>query len=178
VTVHYGFQRALDYPDKTTGMRSVEALLMHIQRLNLLDRPIFIVGHSLGGAIATLFAVKFRAAHPSAANRLLQKVVTFGAPAVGGNAFYDYYGDLHERTTRYVNRADAVPFTPPIGYRHVGREIWLSPNAVRTDMKWPERLRYALGLGAQSMGRDHFIASYIEGLERITIEPGRSRVSL
>ena len=53
------------------------------------DRRLYLTGHSLGGAVASLVA-----------ERLVEKgvpkaqvpVITFGAPAVGNKAFADVYG--------------------------------------------------------------------------------------
>lgn len=69
------------------------------------DAYIILTGHSLGGAVATLFG-----------ERLVQLgvpkdkfiVITFGAPAVGNKAFAEQYGDKIN-LIRITNTADPVP---------------------------------------------------------------------
>ncbi|WP_462171981.1 lipase family protein [Pseudoalteromonas xiamenensis] len=68
-----------------------------------------ITGHSLGGALAMLFAVKFRAKWREACENKLIEVVTFGSPAIGLQEFKNYYGDLVSKTTRIINGSDGVP---------------------------------------------------------------------
>ena len=92
--------------------------------------PVFITGHSLGGALATLGAALL-------SGRCLAACYTFGAPRVGNKGFS---GSLQTLVYRVVNPGDPVPHvpTPLRGYRHAGdrtrlrrtspcdrvREIW------------------------------------------------------
>ncbi len=85
-------------------------------------KPIVLTGHSLGGAIAQMFAPMF-------APRL-HSVYTFGGPRVGNRCWADYYEAGHaERTFRLVNQVDIVPRVPGLlaGYRHTGIEVLLTP---------------------------------------------------
>lgn len=68
------------------------------------NQPIFLVGHSLGGAIALLAAVELqRAMQPVA------RVITFGQPPVGYATFARYWDkNSHAQLVRYVNHVDAV----------------------------------------------------------------------
>ena len=74
--------------------------------------PIFITGHSLGGALATLGA-----AHLSGWG--LAACYTFGAPRVGNKGFSR---SLRTPVYRVVNPLDTVPLVPAWsqGYRHAG----------------------------------------------------------
>ena len=76
--------------------------------------PIFITGHSLGGALATLGA-----AHLS--GRGLAACYTFGAPRVGDRGFAS---SLRIPVYRVVNPLDPVPLVPGRwrGYRDLGDE--------------------------------------------------------
>ena len=69
------------------------------------DLPVYITGHSLGGALAAL-ATWYTSAHRLAA------CYTFGAPRVGNDGLTNRF-----RTPIYrlVNGADPVPFVPPSG---------------------------------------------------------------
>lgn len=84
-------------------------------------RPLFIAGHSLGGALSVIAAE--RAARELGV--MPQGVYTFGAPRVAASAFFDAYSKcgLGERTYRFIHGHDIVPTVPPsrLGFRHVGR---------------------------------------------------------
>lgn len=88
---------------------------------------IYCIGHSLGGAIATL-AARDIAWHDDAFWRTGVEVncITEGSPRVGNAAFAREY---NERIKHYRLEygADMVCKVPPwlVGYRHVGRRIWL-----------------------------------------------------
>mgnify|MGYP003585347281 CR=1 FL=1 len=68
------------------------------------DSTIYLIGHSLGGAAATLTAAAL--INFGVQPEQLQ-VITFGAPAVGNEAFRDQYTDKIN-LTRYVMRGDKV----------------------------------------------------------------------
>jgi triacylglycerol lipase len=85
-------------------------------------KPLFVTGHSLGGALAAL-AAKYcasRGVTPFA-------VYTFGMPRVGGERFAREYNSsyLGAITYRLVHGDDIIPRVPPsqLGYRHVGRVL-------------------------------------------------------
>jgi len=89
-------------------------------------RPVYVTGHSLGGALAILCAMEFvREKIPVAG------VYTFGQPRVGNATFARLYDcRLADRTWRLVNANDLVPRLPGLllGYRHCGQEILLAPG--------------------------------------------------
>ena len=162
--VHRGFQNTLDYGDKTTGLRSLDALFAHLEEARLLSRRIVVTGHSLGGALALLFAAKLMARHPGLVQENLDQIVTFGAPAAGLHGFRRHLAPLAARSLRVVNRSDPVPFTPPLFYRHVGQELWLSRRGIVSNPGWPRRaLSGARSLFARAV-EDHAIALYAERL--------------
>lgn len=172
--VHAGFQRTLDFVDKSTQMKGLEAIFHRLSESKLLDRRMFIIGHSLGGALAKVFAVKLCYRFPQA-RESLQEIVTFGAPAIGGNSFYDFYGGLHEKTTRFVNGSDWVPFTPPFGYRHVGHDVWLHEVGFEANVPWKTRLKRST---LSRLFSDHSISLYRErltGLQKLSATIGKNR---
>lgn len=67
------------------------------------DLPVYITGHSLGGALAFV-TTRF------IANRSLGACYTFGAPRAGNEAFCD---QIFTPVYRIVNASDAVPSVPP-----------------------------------------------------------------
>jgi hypothetical protein len=97
------------------------------------DRPIWITGHSLGGALAFLAAWLFRRKFIN-----IHQVYTFGAPMIG-NALAiqaldrDYAGKIF----RFVNRPDPVPKLPTVSlianhYTHCQKEMPLEVTAAET----------------------------------------------
>jgi hypothetical protein len=68
---------------------------------------LWITGHSKGGGMAPLAALRF---HRAAG--ITPRVVTFAAPKPGNRAFAEAYNALIE-TTRYENADDLVPHLPP-----------------------------------------------------------------
>jgi pimeloyl-ACP methyl ester carboxylesterase len=85
--------------------------------------PLFIAGHSLGGALAVIAAERLKREESIAA----RAVYSFGAPRVGSRSFaHDYIAaGLAERTFRLVHGLDIVPSLPPsaLGFHHAGRMI-------------------------------------------------------
>ena len=81
-------------------------------------KPIWLTGHSLGGAIATLMAYQV----PGRVTALY----TYGSPCVGTEAFAQSFKDrgLQDKTFRYLHGNDAVAKAlelTTMGYEHVGQ---------------------------------------------------------
>jgi len=168
VRVHRGFQKTLYYMDKTTRLSSIESLLKHLNDLDLItNRRIVITGHSLGGALATLFSVKIRAIMPDIIENQLNEIVLFGSPAVGLKKFKTFYDELNEKTIRIVNGSDVVPFTPPLFYHHIGQELWIRKDKINNNKSWLARLSYSLKLPIKNFIDNHGMESYIESLKQI-----------
>lgn len=165
--VHRGFQRTLDYEDKTTNIRSLDSIIQHLLKEKLLSHKITITGHSMGGALAVLFAVKLRSSFPNEVKKNLVNITTFASPSVGLNRFKKIYADLSHKTIRVVNNADIVPFTPPIFYKHVGKELLLQKGSISTNDSWLRRLTIALKGPLSNFSSDHSIDNYIEKLNLI-----------
>jgi triacylglycerol lipase len=86
-------------------------------------RPVMVTGHSLGGALAVLFAQWLETL-----GRDVTVVYTFGAPRPGRRDFTEPYNtsNLGARTFRCVHGDDIVPTvapSEPLGFRHVGRYV-------------------------------------------------------
>lgn len=79
---------------------------------------ITVIGHSLGGALATLCAVDLQYNFPS----LSVSAMTFGSPRVGNKWFCSSYDRRVPLTWRYKFGGDIVCSLPPVGYRHVSHE--------------------------------------------------------
>jgi triacylglycerol lipase len=94
------------------------------------DRPIWVTGHSLGGALALLAAWRFKRKFIP-----VHQVYTFGAPMVGNPQTAEAIDrELAGRVFRYVNAQDPVPQLPTLsllanGYGHCQTEIGLGLSA-------------------------------------------------
>jgi hypothetical protein len=69
--------------------------------------PLLITGHSKGGGMAALAAMRFRKREG-----LQSKVITFAAPKAGNKNFADAYNGVMDHT-RYEFAEDVVPHLPP-----------------------------------------------------------------
>ena len=88
------------------------------------DRPIVVGGHSLGGAMAVLFAAEHH-------RRDIDAIYTFGQPAAGKGSFEDFINEQFFRYVRVVNDRDIVSRVPPT-YSHAGRLLQLHPTLTET----------------------------------------------
>ncbi len=80
------------------------------------QRPIYITGHSKGGAVAFLAGWLCRQAFPAAAVH----VCTFAAARCGDQAFADAYNAILPQTARYEYADDIVPHLPPdLAFAHM-----------------------------------------------------------
>ena len=97
--IHRGFDRALDevWTDVLAELHQPT------------DRPLWITGHSLGGALATLSAARYEKA---------RAVYTYGSPRVGDGEFKHRF---HTPAFRFVHHNDVVTKVPPGPYRHIGQ---------------------------------------------------------
>uniref|UniRef100_A0A7M5WY52 Fungal lipase-type domain-containing protein n=2 Tax=Clytia hemisphaerica TaxID=252671 RepID=A0A7M5WY52_9CNID len=92
-------------------------------------RKYIITGHSLGGALASMMAIKGAVYHKSLLANPQSSLITFGQPRVGDAA----YAKLHDqmvptyRKIRVVFMSDPVTKLPPYvaGYRHHSRAVYL-----------------------------------------------------
>ena len=122
---------------------------------NAIDRlpdgyKVYATGHSLGGALAILHGVY--------GEQVVEEVVTFGGPRVGGAEFArDLQG---VNFARYVNNADIVPTVPRWNYRHGGDlHLITGVGLVTKNPGWMKRL--ACRLSYWSAIGDHNISEYI-----------------
>ncbi len=115
ILVHHGFK---EYADAVLSNGILDFLVEHIN--NHPDEKIYITGHSLGGAVSMMVAVKL---HDAGANMQNVKVLTFGAPAVGNKNFAEAYKDKIN-LTRVVMDKDIVDVSLDIfGYTHFGEVV-------------------------------------------------------
>ncbi len=115
--VHRGFLTALD--EVWGGDNGVEESLKRLQEENP-NRPIWVCGHSLGGALSLLTLARM----PELAGAYI-----FGAPRVGNQEFVNL---IKQPVFRIENYRDPVPLLPPsimkLDFQDVGERIYLDKD--------------------------------------------------
>jgi len=96
--VHTGFKQAYQYVEND--------IVEELKKIEQQGKPIFITGHSLGGALATIAAKKLKFKSGIAG------CYTFGAPRVGD---HNWISAIKTPLYRVVNAADCVTMLPPNG---------------------------------------------------------------
>jgi triacylglycerol lipase len=111
--VHRGF---------SFGLNEIwQEVLQKLATFRTQKQALFITGHSLGAALATLAAARL-----SAPNQV-QGVYTFGSPRVGNQDFVTCFDSVYSGCTfRFINNNDLVTRVAPreFGYRHVGQSLY------------------------------------------------------
>ncbi|KAL1921075.1 uncharacterized protein VTP21DRAFT_11710 [Calcarisporiella thermophila] len=114
--VHYGFFET--YNDaRDIVMNTITTLIQEHP-----DHSVLVLGHSLGGALATYNVIDLRKQFPN----LNLRLNTFGEPRAGDQNFVKFYESLGIKTKRIVENTDPVPQATKTkdGWRHFGVEIW------------------------------------------------------
>lgn len=122
VLVHRGFVKALNYL-----WEPIKDFLLENS-----DSTFYYCGHSLGGSMAQLAAVRIE---PTA-------IFTFGAPRVGFSGFKELQKIPH---WRFVNCTDIVTVMPPFifGYQHAGNLVFIDKHQrINFKSTYLERLSY------------------------------------
>ena len=183
--VHKGFARALGSEEGFGVEQGVveQQIVKKLDKLAGQGHALWLTGHSLGAALATLLAARLRVRDRPA----IHGVYTFGSPRVGDRDFARHYNAvLENRTFRFVNHQDIVPRIPVrvLNYDHVGTLMYFDGRgnlrrdpawwyrALNTfvaafedsDKKWNEALK---ALGGEAFG-DHSMDGY-EGLIRRSV---------
>jgi pimeloyl-ACP methyl ester carboxylesterase len=117
-------------PAATPLKTAVQNLITSLGATNVAH--VYVCGHSLGGALATLAAADLAGLQlPGALT-----IYTFASPAVGEKTFADWFDGLVPDSYRIYNGPDIVPTLPPslIGYTHVDEpfEINSGPSVVNS----------------------------------------------
>lgn len=95
---------------------------------------IYVTGHSLGGALATLFALELTASNMYRDGHIRVTMYNFGSPRVGNKKFADQYNERVKDSWRVVNHRDIIPTIPRLmGYCHVAQPIYLTTGAVNDE---------------------------------------------
>jgi len=165
--VHRGFKTEVDdlWPQ-------IEALLINN------NKKLWIAGHSLGAAMATICASRCRLAH---INTSPIEVYTYGSPRVGNNSYVNH---AFLRHYRWVNNNDIVTRVPPtwLGYKHTGREQYMNAYGKMREMTAWQRTKdrwrglwFGVKRGKIDAFSDHIMDRYIENIYGAIQERDRER---
>jgi triacylglycerol lipase len=135
-----------------------------------------ITGHSLGGALALLIAMRLQTeGFP------VGRIVTFGQPKVTNAKGVDRFRDLP--LLRIVNHDDPVPLLPwetrgaaeEGFFRHLGAELWLTDRGTWEFFTESRAEKYLLTSFAAHVGREnpreHEMARYLAKIEALAAAP-------
>ena len=142
--VHSGFVRSYESLVESGLVTHLTTALGRVSA----HATVFLTGHSLGAAQASLAAVDLPRRFPGRAFEL----VTFGSPMVGNRAYAEQLGATPGLASswRVTHRNDTVPHLPPPlifhNYHHIATEVWYKDP----DNGGPDSLRYEVcdGSGA------------------------------
>ena len=161
---HTGFYRSLE--DVWTALYG-----RYLELKAEKKRPLFITGHSLGGAMATIAAAKF--VH---LDMPFTSVYTFGQPrAMSRETVRIFNAECKGRFFRFQNNNDIVTRIPArlMGYGHVGQCIYIDEGGVLHDdpgfwfkfLDTVEGATDAIGKDGWDAIEDHDMNKYLKAVE-------------
>lgn len=155
--VHSGFLNA--YKSVRRDVQAALDTIIHDYRHFEAPLKVFITGHSLGGALATLCAFELCSRYRD----LDVRMYSFGSPRVGDHAFSRKYNKLVPKSFRFVCDRDFITTIPKFLwlYKHVGIEILIDThgNHLFEPSFIDKNFRFS-----RSSWEDHSLVSYLKGL--------------
>ena len=146
--VHAGFRGELD------------KLWAHIEPMasEYDDKNLYICGHSLGAAMATICTSRIEEFRP------VEELYTFGSPRAGTRSFVR---GIKTRHWRFVNNNDVVTTVPLalMGYKHHGRLCYINHYGNIRKMTLWQRIKdkfRGLRSGLLDGVKDHGMGNYVE----------------
>jgi hypothetical protein len=177
--VHEGFYRAFER--LSDGAKGIRQKIREIEAATAGRIPIYITGHSLGGALAQIAAAVL-------ASDQIAACYTFGSPRVG-NSFFDLW--VKPPSYRVINYADIVPQVPlaipvVLSYRHSGDPRYLpdqvrgspyrfEPNPLQRLWQFLRGVMQLIRAGSILGIDDHQIAEYRRKLDQVAAARAQSR---
>ncbi|KAF3555335.1 hypothetical protein F2Q69_00015799 [Brassica cretica] len=133
VQVHSGFLSAYD----SVRIRIISLLKIAIGYIDDVAEHedkwhVYVTGHSLGGALATLLAIELASSQLAKRGAITVTMYNFGSPRVGNKKFADVYNQKVKDSWRVVNHRDIIPTVPRLmGYCHVAHPVYLAAGEVQ-----------------------------------------------
>jgi len=179
IGIHSGFSNAL------LKGGHVEKILLELKQVMVEnpDHKLFVTGHSLGGAMATLFGFYVAANDdPIYVKNGPVQVFSVSSPRVGNKSFRDSFKYLEERGkirhARIYNSKDKVAMLPYIGgrYKHVGLELKLRRRTLPIRFDYPRYEGWTMSSNSVSTWEQ--ITSTIEAVKYHGCQLVRDRLKL
>ena len=157
--VHIGFK----YCWESVVGDTYDAIDTALENLQGETTDIVVCGHSLGGAVATLYAHSIKKHYP----HYNVKCVTIGSPRVGNKTFKDNYDSYEIDTLRIVHNNDLVTHTPYIRFYHVNYQLRLdnNGNVLKRDKSLDALWLYLKAIFSGKNIKDHMCDGYMEALQ-------------
>ena len=157
--VHIGFK----YCWESVVGDTYDAIDTALENLQGETTDIVVCGHSLGGAVATLYAHSIKKHYPHYNIRC----VTIGSPRVGNKTFKDNYDSYEIDTLRVVHNNDLVTHTPYIGFQHVNYQLRLDTdgNVLKRDKSLDALWLYLKAIFSAKNIKDHMGDGYMKALQ-------------
>ncbi|EPS63658.1 hypothetical protein M569_11126, partial [Genlisea aurea] len=125
--VHGGFLNAYDSVRTRLMTLIRQAIDQHREKWH-----VYVTGHSLGGALATLHAFELSSSQLAKQGAISVTMYNFGSPRVGNRIFAQAYNEKVKNSWRVVNHRDIIPTVPRLmGYCHVAQPVYLGGGAGR-----------------------------------------------
>lgn len=142
IQVHSGFLSAYDSV-RTRIISLIKMLVGYIDdgREMQLKWHVYVTGHSLGGALATLLALELSSSQLAKRGVISVTMYNFGSPRVGNKRFAEVYNEKVKDSWRVVNHRDIIPTVPRLmGYCHVAQPVYLAAGDIRNALENMELL--------------------------------------
>ena len=125
---------------------------------------IIVCGHSLGGAITTLFAYSIYSIY------MTDKIIscTIGSPKVGNKKFKENFDKSSIESLRIVHDLDIVTRSPKFGYSHVNHELRIDDegNVKKWMIDWQRVWEFIKATFTGKTAKDHMTNNYISALNK------------
>ncbi|XP_022761964.1 uncharacterized protein LOC111307901 isoform X2 [Durio zibethinus] len=137
VQVHSGFLSAYD----SVRIRIISLIKASIGYIDEIAEPlhgwqVYVTGHSLGGALATLLALELSSSQLAKRGVISVTMYNFGSPRVGNRRFAEVYNEKVKDSWRIVNHRDIIPTVPHLmGYCHVAQPVYLAAGELRDALE-------------------------------------------
>ncbi|XP_039060817.1 uncharacterized protein LOC120204873 isoform X2 [Hibiscus syriacus] len=137
VQVHSGFLSAYD----SVRIRIISLIKASVGYTEELMEPphrwqVYVTGHSLGGALATLLALELSSSKLAKCGAISVTMYNFGSPRVGNRRFAEVYNEKVKDSWRIVNHRDIIPTVPRLmGYCHVAQPVYLAAGELKDTLE-------------------------------------------
>jgi hypothetical protein len=157
--VHIGFKSSWESVVGDT----YDAIDTALENLQGKATDIVVCGHSLGGAVATLYAHSIKKHYP----HYNVKSTTIGSPRVGNKVFKKNYDNSGIDTLRIVHKNDLVTHVPYIRFHHVNYQVRLDTdgNILKKESSLRSLWLYLKALFSGKTVKDHMGDGYLKALE-------------